>query len=193
MIIFAGCVKLEIPVNPLLTDLPAESFGISQPIVTQTRDDYRKTVTFKGIDLVKSLSLGQYGIPNEVLTVFPRASISLENNQMLFVQLYCRYTADDWMFIDYAIDINGTAIELIAIDTNVHSGGIISEDVGLSLTREKFEQASEEGFNIKLYGKKGSVDFFYPPAQVRSFLDSLDRYINLKKSDPSKDVESYGY
>jgi hypothetical protein len=93
-------------------------------------------------------------------------------------QLFVDYTPSDWVFLENASDSQGRAFEVTVIDRDVSSGygsygPFLSEKVAVNLDREYLLDATENGLDIKVYGRLGSTVVKVPAFLVKGFMNRV--------------------
>lgn len=126
-------------------------------------DFYRKTVSIEGPLVTNAMKRADdHHLLFEKGNRIPRTRFLLralavrgEGKPVKFTyQLYFKYKAPDWAFINDAYDIAGNHLELVEISQDVAGDGVY-EDVAVCIDKEYLKERLGKGINIKLYGKNG--------------------------------------
>lgn len=148
-----------------------------------SRHEYTQSINLIGKKIHQNLTYGYLNIPQDSKVVFLRANVTLEG-EIRYIQFYLSYSAPSWIFLHTFRDVNGNAIPTTEIDTNVRSGGTISEDIAANLSIDYLEEHADTGFDFEVAGKKGYVYISYPAPAIQDFLSALNTVLK-DPTDPS--------
>lgn len=108
-----------------------------------------------------------------------RGSVVESTREVSYIQLYADVTfLEKWGFVKNAVDTDGNyhKVTKIGSDTDCSSkvlGCVLTETIGVSLSRQFLEEKKTKGFEIKVYGAREAI-LNIPSKLILSFLAGLD-------------------
>ena len=92
-----------------------------------------------------------------------------------FIQLYVfHWSQTGWNFFSQASDISGTSLNVRPLNRDVNFNATVEEHIAIDLPRDFIESRKNQGLNIRLLGRKGSLIIEVPSAYILGFLEKYD-------------------
>jgi len=83
------------------------------------------------------------------------------------------YMGYDWLFLDSATVTGGEKLAVKELDRRVTNGGIIEEDVQLTLTKQHLETALNSKLMVRIEGKRGNVEIELTRPMIQKFVNDV--------------------
>ena len=153
--------------QPLAAKWEAPSGELTQTLVAHTKvrldysiDDFKK---IKWASTPKRMT----DWPN-VHYVLTKGIFENSDSSTLYLRIYSNNS--DWAFYDHAYDSSGVRHE-VSVDREVGHAGHTYETIDIHFKDSEVSQFSEKGVGFKIYGKRGSFDFYVPGYLFKTLME----------------------